>query len=139
MYLNKAIQRDPDRIALYRQLVHFHYYHYEVLTEPEAKLAELRKAVAAAEQAQRLYPASPDDHVLLGDKTAELGIYTQDVAALRRGIYHLQTALKLDAAREKWEIRRKPESWRCEIEEQINALKQQLAAFPVIPASSRPN
>lgn len=137
-YLKEALRRDPEQITLYRHLAQVHYHRHGLTAEPEKKLAELRQAVAAAEEAQRLYPASPDDHALLGVMTADLGIYTQDIATLRRGIYHLRIALKLDATREKWEIRRKPESWRCEIEDRINALKQQLEAFPAIPALTQP-
>jgi tetratricopeptide (TPR) repeat protein len=119
-YLKGAIKRDPLEQALYSKLSQLYLLRYNT----QGDTSELRKAVAAGERAVALYPSSPDAHAELGDLLMRTGKELQETEYLASARDHLQSALALDAARPREEIRRWPAGRREMIRERLAKVRE---------------
>jgi hypothetical protein len=134
--VNKAILRDPERVALYRQRAGL----LEACYRHSGSAVDLAAALGAARRVVQMYSDSPDDHVWLADMLAraDAALGTGEFAA--EAVAHYREALALDATRAQGEVRRWSEARRGEVRDRILALTPppatEPASSPAEPAST---
>jgi tetratricopeptide (TPR) repeat protein len=97
--LEEAIERDPFKVGLRRQLMQL----YRAKAEHTGRAADYQAAVSAASAALELYPLDPSGIVSLGDCQKQAGEATGSDELLRQAAETYQQALDLDASRPDWE------------------------------------
>lgn len=123
--LDKAVERDPRQISLYRMRAGLCILRYGVSNSER----DLRDAITAARHALQLYPSSPDEHLGLARVLAHAAVATGSREWADQAREEYAKALALDAARpgtdevRKWSPRR-----RADVEAAIVALDQVMDA-----------
>lgn len=118
--IQAARRRDPQQGALPR---------FEAQVHRTAAAAgdpsHYEPAIAAAEEARKLYPEDPQVHELLGTLRLEAGLALHRADLLQQAVSDLREAIRLDDARPPWEfIRRHTERQRTEIEAKIREAQE---------------
>jgi tetratricopeptide (TPR) repeat protein len=125
--LNLAIRRDRFNVRLYRMKA-------RLLLEKAAEsqsAEDYRGAIAAAEEALKLYPQSPQALVLAGDCYLVAGTALDDAESLARAAIRFEEALALDDRRPDWEVIRRFRQWEVD---QIRSKIQQATLLRKEPA-----
>jgi O-antigen ligase len=117
-----AIQRDRFNMRLYRMKARL-----LLGKAAESEGAEdYRGAIAAAEEALKLYPQSPQALVLVGDCHLAAGTALDEAESLERAVIRFEEALALDDQRPDWEVIRRFRQWEVD---QIRSKIQQATLF----------
>lgn len=119
-WLRKAIERDSRDQGLYHTLVRADMLKYENTHRAD----DIRQAIADQRVSVRLYPSSPDEHVILGDLLARAADDLHDTSAATEAAAAFQKALDLDAARPaEEEVRRWSPSRRRDVEHRLRVIR----------------